>query len=46
MRYLLNTHATKQHLGGEVPSLAAMCDSDYGGGVVSYKSTSDHVVYL
>ena len=46
MQYLLNTHDTKLHLGGEVPSLAAMCDSDYGGDVVSYKSTSGHVVYL
>ena len=46
MQYLLNTHDVKLHLGGEIPSLAAMCDSDYGGDVVNFKSTSGHVIYL
>ena len=46
MQYLVNTHDTQLHLGGEVPSLTAMCDSDFGGDTVGYKSTSGHIVYL
>ena len=46
MHHLSNTHDVRLHLGGEVPSLVAMCDSDYGGDVVTFKSTSGHVVYL
>ena len=42
----MNTHDTQLHLGEEVPSLTAMCDSDFGGDTVGYKSTSGHIVYL
>ena len=34
------------HLGGAIPSLTAMCDSDFAGDVVTHKSTSGHLVYL
>ena len=44
MQYLVNTHDTQLHLGGEVPSLTAMCDSDFGGDTVGYKSTSGHIL--
>ena len=46
MRYLLQTHDMKLQLGGSIPSLVAMCDSDFAGDVVTHKSTSGHLVYL
>ena len=46
MQYLLNTHDLQLHLGGDVPKLSAMCDSDFGGDAVGSKSTSGHIIFM
>ena len=34
------------HLGGAIPSLTAMCDSDFAADLATRYSTGGHIIYL
>ena len=46
LKYLLNTHDRRLHLGGVRPSLVAMCDSDFAADLETRYSTGGHIIYL